>query len=424
MQQERRHHERNRTLSPVSLLLCFAGLLAIAFSITLRDIQTATLPHQLSILHLTPKIFDKLNSTCEYTLIITLVLSGFIVDLIGPRLVLSIALGVAIIANYLFGHTGSLQTLLTYRLSTEYSHLFILMSVLTLGSHWLPRRHFSFFIGLLFGTLLLVPVAIAAPLTHLITTTGIAATNLPIIIIGVIIILLIIATKPVPDPTRRRTDVYSHLNPLGYYKIWLIGVVAMIGWMTNTFLLGIGAYYLTWKMHFSAAHAMDTIYFSFICFGLGTIVLGILCDLFEKKRNVIVTSYCIAAITFSIVIFAHSLSMTWVALLLYITAFFAGGNIVCYTKANDYCTVENSGITLGLVLSVSTIGSSLFSRMMHYSVQKYIYATPIAHTQNWDPIVAIVPLTLLLGALISMVLLPPTHIVRKAAAPIIDPPAR
>jgi predicted MFS family arabinose efflux permease len=402
---ERRQREINRTLSPVSLLLCFTGLLAIAFSITLRDIQTATLPHQLSILHLTPKIFDILNRTCENTLIVTLILSGLIVDLIGPRTVLSIAIVVAMVANYFFSSSDSLQSLLAFRLLTEYSHIFVLMSILTLGSHWLPTRHFSCFVGLLFGTLLMVSVMVKTALTTIIATHGIEYTNIPIALMGTLILLLIIRTKPIPDMTRRRSDIYGHFNPLRYYKIWLIGLVAMIGWMTNTFLLRIGVYYLTWDIHFSVEQAMNTISIAFVFFGIGTMVMGIVSDFLEKKQNFIVASYCIAAIAFSAIIFIPSLSTTCVAWLLYVTAFFASSNIICYTKANDYCTVENSGIALGIVLSISTIGSSIFARTMHFYIEKNIYSASISSPHNWKAIVITVPIALLIGALISLFLL-------------------
>ena len=401
---ERRNRDQNRTISPVSLLLCFAGLLAIAFSITMREIQTTGLPQQLALMNLTPSIFNKLNATSEHSLIITLILSGLIVDLIGPRTVLSIAVAFSIVANYFFSTADYVHTLFACRLLSEYSHIFILMSVLTLGSHWLPRRHFAFFSGLLFGILLMAPILVIGPLLSITTSLGIESMNAPMTLVGLIIIFLIVKTRPIQDMTRRRTDIYGHFNPLRYYKIWLIGIVAMIGWMTNTFLLGVGLYYLTWEIHFTVYQAMTAINVAYVYFIVGVIVLGIISDFFEKKRILIAMSYCIAAIAFTIIIFVHGISTQWVLWLLYATAFFAGSNIICYTKANDYCTVENSGIALGLVLSVSTIGSSLFSKGVHYYLRQYIYTDPAASDHNWKMIVMTVPISLLLGALISLFL--------------------
>ncbi len=405
---ERRKGERNPFLTAVSVMLCCAGLLAIAFSISLRVIQTELLPKQLALLHLTTNVFDQLNSSFEYILTITLVLSGLIVDLIGSRIILAIAVAAAIAANYLFSTTHSLATLLYCRFATENAHIFILISVLTLGAHWLPRRHFSIYVGLVFGTLLLVPMVAAAPLKRVVSFLVVDYINIFITIIGLIIFSIVMATLVVPHRMRRRSGIYSHFNPLRYYKIWLIGLVAMVGWTTNKFFLSIGSYYFSSEHYFTAAETIHVINNSFVFFGVGCILMGIISDFLKRKRLLIVISYFLASLTCAIMIFAHNLSTQTITWLVWAVTFLVSSNVISYTKSTDYCTAENSGITLGLVLTISTVGSSLVSKAMFYNVQKYIYTPVGIHIYNWDYIVVALPIMLILGAAISLFLLTPT----------------
>jgi hypothetical protein len=336
-----------------------------------------------------------------------------------------LAVGCSIVADYLFCSTTTVSTLMACRLLTEFSHIFILMSVLTLGCHWLPRRHFSTFAGLAFGVLLLVPVVLSAPLAELFSDHGVEFTTGPMMLLGSLIIVLIAATQFTPDMTRRRSDIYSHFNPLRYYKIWLIGLIAMVGWMTNTFLLGVGVYYLTQEFNFAVNQAMETINLSFIYFAAGIVITGLIADFFEKKRYVIVVCYCLAAFLFSAVIFLPGLSPSAIAWLIYVTAFLAGGSIVCYTTANDYCAIENCGIALGLVLSISTIGSSYYSRSIHHFIRSTFNPALITDIHTWKVIVLSVPLSLLIGAAVSyFLLLRPQHILRKTAGLEPSKPAR
>jgi MFS family permease len=404
---ERRVRDQNRTLNPVSLSLCMAGILAIALAMALRVLQTKLLPDQVLMhIRLTSQFFNVLNGTYQYTLIATLVLSGLIVDLIGPRTILSIAVGSAILSNFLFHNADSLQVFMASRFLTEFSYVFILTSVLTLGSHWLPRRHFSCFVGLVFGTLLVTPALVEGPLALLINNRGMPRTDLVISLAGMIIMLIIFRTKTTSDYTRRRSHIYSHFNPLRYYKIWLIALVAMTGWMTNIFLVRISAYFLIGYLHLDINQTLPIVHNSYIYFGVGAIIMGIVSDFINKKRNIIVLSYCITAGAFCGLLFMSNLSAMSVTVLIYVIAFFASSNIICYTKSNDYCTVENSGITVGLVLSISTIGSSLFIRTLHHYLIDTIYSSG-ASANHWAPVV-IMPVVLLISAIISLKL-SPTH---------------
>ena len=403
------YHDHKKELNPVGLFLCITGLISIAFSITLRVIPNAIPVELLALLNTTPQILSQVNASYQYSLIATLVLSGLFVDIIGPRTVLAIALLVAAVANFIFVKAGSVGVVLNSRVIIGYTHPFILTSVLTLGTHWLPRRHFSLFVGFLFGILLMMPVLMAPILQNITTRHALKFFILVVDMIGILVIIAIVLTERIIDRTRHRHDLAGLFRPLKHYKVWLISLVSMIGWMANTFVLQYGPYYLIRQFHFNVQTALSTIDTTFIFFGCGAIFMGLFSDYMHKKRFLIAGGYLLAALIFSVLFFTPHLPVAMAAPLLFAAAFFTSSTIICYTKANDYCTIGNSGITLGLVLSITTIGSSFFARSLHHMLLQYVNVDSAYSDHFMMMILAIIPLILIVGSIISLTMLIPTH---------------
>ncbi len=404
------YYDHKRTLHPIGMLLCVMGLLSIAFSITLRLIPNAIPIEALALLNVTPQILNDMNAMYQYSLIATLVLSGLFVDIIGPRTVLSIAIGIAAISNYYFGRGDSINEVLYSRVLINYMHPFILTSALVLGAHWLPRRHFSAYVGMLWCTLLLTPVLAAPYLKSVASLDDLNSFILDANIVGILVIVVIVLTEPIIDRTRHRHDLIGLVRPLRHYKVWLISLVSMLGWMANTFVLEYGTFYLIRQYGFTVPDAMGTVDKAFIFFGCGAVVMGLTSDFFRQKRYVIALGYFIAALLFSIVFFVPHLPISAVGPLLYLAMFFTSSTIISYTKVNDYCTIGNSGITLGLLLSITTIGSSFFAKQLHNLLLVYVN-NPVTNTSYyWSMILAVIPAILIIGMLIAILLLKPVHL--------------
>lgn len=404
------HHPR-RPLTGVGLLICLAGLLSIVFSITLRVIPNALPATVLAALNTSAQDLNNLNIIFQYSLIMSLVLAGLFVDMVGPRTVLVVSVAIAVICDYLFGHSHSVRVLMNSRILIGYTHPLILTSALVLGTHWLPRRHFSLFVGMLFGTMLMAPVLVFPAITILSTREALQKFIFLVNSLGIIIIFAIILTERIADKTSHRHDIAGLFKPLTYYKVWLICIVSMLGWMSNTFLLHYGPFYLVSHFGFDPHGASDTIDTSFSCFGIGAIFMGMISDMFSKKRRYLIAGgYLLAALCFSIMVFGHNVSEGSVANLIFLTAFFTSSTIICYSKASDYCAIGNSGITLGLVLSITAIGSSLFAKISGTLLKHYVDDPINANPETWNHIVVIVPLLLVFGAVIAATVLKPTHL--------------
>jgi predicted MFS family arabinose efflux permease len=391
---------------PIGLLICLVGLLAIAFSITLRIEPGALYANLLSQLHTSPQALSDLNTHYQYSLIAALVVAGIVVDVVGPRLTLTLAMIVAIFGNYLFSNADSITNISYSRILIGYAHPFILISVLTLGTLWLPRRHFAFFVGLVFTTILLLPAYVAPTLAHTTTLEELHTITLVINSVGTaIIIFILFSLRARTTHAFEKGYLKQIFSPLTQHQIWLIAFVSLLGWIPNTFLLNYGATYLINVFHIWPKIANETVRISFSCFALGAVTTGLFAGILEKNRFIITLGYVLATLTFGTVLFAPNLSTSTVSSLLFATGIFASVAVICYAYAYDYCRPGRTGITFGLVASITTIGNTLMARFIGSLLDHYVH-----QTIPWHWIVALVPLSLLIGAIIATSLRKPPYL--------------
>ena len=387
-------------------IMCLIGLLAIAFSITLRVEPGDLIDSLLRQLHTSPQALNDLVTHYQYALIAALLLAGIVVDIAGPRLTLVLALATAIFGNHLFANAQSTDNVYYSRVIIGLAHPFILISVLTLGTLSLPRRHFAFFVGLVFVTLLMLPNIIAPYLSRITTREVLSnvAMWMNVFVAGLMVLVLLsfgikkfVAIKP--------RSFKQICLPFAQTHIWMIGLVSLLGWLPNTFLLNYGANYLIDSFHVNEHTANETVRLAFSCFALGAIIPGIFAGFMKKKRLLIATGYGLATITFCIVLYVPNLAFTTAATLIFLTCFFTSVAIICYAKAYDYCREGHTGITFGLVACITTIGNTLMARLFGYLISKYSSTFPVVSVWHW--ILTLIPLALILGAVCALTLRKP-----------------
>ncbi len=196
--------------------------------------------------------------------------------------------------------------------------------------------------------------------------------------------------------------------PLKQHQIWLIAFVSLLGWVPNTFLLNYGTTYLQANFHMWLKIANETVKIAFSCFALGAVTTGLFAGLMEKHRFVVTTGYLLAALIFSTVIFTSDLTISVISTLLFLAGILASVAVICYAYAYDYCTPGRTGITFGLVACITTIGNTLMAKLIGELLEKY--ANHPAATIPWHWIVALVPLSLVIGAIIATSLRKPPYV--------------
>lgn len=411
-------HRHQRPLHAIGVVISLMGVFAIIFSVIVHNIPNAINDTIFLLLRTARSNLSHLHADYQYYLLIYMILSGLIVDVVGPRTVLIIAIAVSIIANYIFIHTTSMLVLLNCRLLINFMHIFILTGALTLGTHWLPRRHFSLYVGILTSILIAVPIFINPYIRNILIYSTLQNIMWGIDILGVIVIIGFILTERITDTTRYRHTLKGLFEPLTYNSVWLIGFVSMIGWTCNAIILSFGTFYIIKRFNMNLHDAFSIMKTVSICFGIGAIFMGLLSDIMSGRRYLLAIGYFLAALGFCVLLFLPSLSYLMALGLLCATSFFISSLIICYRKVNDYCTIGNSGITMGFILSMSVIGNMFFAGRMCVALQTCVNSNLPTNSANWYLVMLIVPVLLFVGAYIAATLFRPVNAKAEKFIPI------
>jgi predicted MFS family arabinose efflux permease len=394
------HH----SIQKLGLFICLVALIAVSFSIGLR-IEPSFLQNDLQrAFHLSPNVLSELVVRYQYSLIATLLFAGVIVDYFGPGRVLTIAIIVAIAGNYLFGNASSVPSMIHGRMLIGYAHPFILISALKLGTIWLPRKRFSFFVGILFAVLLMTPSVLKNDLAQLANLVGMSTFTNLFDIIGILLILILFLTRQ-QQSQFGTSDIIKPRDALAILtntKIWVICIISCLGWIANTFLLNYGMIFLISNLAIPHAIAAETINIVFECFALGAVLMGMLAESLHKKRLLIAIGYLIAAITFCILLYVPHISLFVASGLIFATGFFAGTAVICYSKAYDFCIPANAGCAFALIAFITTLGNTLFTLCVGNLLQAEQLNQHIASSTTWQVLLALIPSALAIGAILAL----------------------
>jgi hypothetical protein len=383
-------------------LICFLGLLALMFSVILRIEPQLMHSDVLVLLHASAEDIYDVNITYQYYLIGALLIAGLLVDIMGPRIVLVLALGTAMTANYFFSIPSAAIPALWGKIIISHTHPFILISALTLGAYWLQRRHFAFYAGLIFATLLSLPSITKFFPVNIVSIENLHTAMLASNIFGGLIIAAMAFSIMFPVNELHGENFFDDMySTLRYSKVWGICVVSLLGWIFNTFLLNYGATYLVSVKHLVSENANVTVNIAFSCFAVGAITLGIIADFFNEKCIFITIGYLLAAFCFSLILFGPALSNQDIAILLYLTGFFCGAATITYAKVLDLASTSSAGIAFGLMAAITTLGNSFAGKGLALLLEHYVKDPATASAVTWQIILGIIPCALLFGAILA-----------------------
>lgn len=378
--------------------LCLIGLLLIWYSITLRIVPNV-IQQQLLALNITMDQLNDMMVKYQYSLILTLIFAGIIVDLVGSRTTLILAVIAAGCGNYLFNMAHSVNDILVSRIIVGFAHPFILISVLKMGSEWLSKNRLALFIGLVFATLLIAPYLSQPLLQTLSSRFNWTTSNNAIMIVSGLLILGLALTV-------RQTQPREHLNFKEFFAvlfsrpIWMLGFISCLGWSSNTFLLNWGAAFLTKALSFTPEFAQTTVTYTFLCFALGAVLIGFLAIFIRQYRALLFISYLIAAGTFSTILIMPTLPITQLSILFLLTGFFSSTAIMCYPKAYEYCSSGYAGLGFSLIAIITTAGNTLFAFGISQLADPFIKQD--ASFSNWQMALIIIPAMLGIGGICAL----------------------
>jgi sugar phosphate permease len=269
---------------------------------------------------------------------------GLLLDLYGPRRILTIAIITCAFGSYLFSSANILLVAAIGRALIGFGGAFAFVCILKLASTWLPQRFFALFVGLatmlgMIGAIIQVTI-----FSSFVQTIGWQKTINIGTIIGIILIpliLLIIRDKPheansVKSKPQYRETFKGFLNILKKPQMWLNGLIAGIMFLSLSLfaeLWGIPFLSTVYKLSpHDASLACSMVYVGWL---IGSPLIGFISDVTRSRRIPILFGCLGAAVLISTVIYLPEMNTKLLYLVLFLFGTCSSFQVLCFAISSE-----------------------------------------------------------------------------------------
>jgi MFS family permease len=368
------------------ITVCLIGALFYCYEFLLR-ILPGTLQGELSIAfgHISATTFGQLAVLYYFAYSPMQLPVGMLIDRFGPRRLLSFACLCCAVGSYLFMNFSSLYIAGVGRFLVGFGSSFAFVGVLTLFTHWLPKRYFSLatglmtalgMFGLMYGGIKLTALAATMALGQVLILTVIAGALLTVLIFFVV--------RDGPGASQHKAQslplFFSQVwQVLISPKVWLIGLV---GASLYTSLSVFGelwgksylehAHYLT-KME--AAKALSAMFFGW---AVGAPLGGYWSDKTGRRMFPLMMGALGALACISMILYVSPLSYSSLIILLFLYGVFSGTEIIVFAMAKEHSGAELSGTVFAAVNMIVTLGGVVFQPLVGFLVDACGYQVALS----------------------------------------------
>ena len=347
---------------------------------------------------------------------------GLLLDLYGPRRILTLAIITCALGSYIFSIADLLFVAAIGRLLIGFGSAFAFVSVLKLAATWLPKRFFALFVGLatalgMFGAMFGVVI-----LSSLVNDIGWKQTMNIGTIIGIVLvplIWLIIHDKPSEISShhkvkeKKKTRSRYYVTFVGFIKILKNPQMWLNGFIACSMYLSLSLFAELWCIPFltsaydlpddKAAMACSMIYLGWL---VGGPLIGYISDVTYSRKIPILLGCLFSAILVGFIIYLPQMNIKILCLALFLFGVFSSAEILCFAVGTENspkhlvatasaftnCTLMLGGVTfqplIGKILDTVWTGEML-GEMRAYS------------TENYQLALIVLPIALLIGFILT-----------------------
>tara|TARA_R110002126_G_scaffold239409_1_gene382665 strand:- start:89974 stop:91242 length:1269 start_codon:yes stop_codon:yes gene_type:complete len=344
---------------------------------------------------------------------------GMLIDRFGPRKLLSFACLCCTFGSYLFMNFSSLYIAGIGRFLVGFGSSFAFVGVLTLLTHWLPKRYFSLatglmtalgMFGLMYGGVKLTEFAATMALDKVLMLTVIAGAVLTVLI------LLIVRDAPGREHECKKS-LKCFLNQVWRVlisrEVWLIGLVgASLYTSLSVFGELWGKSYLEQAHHLTKMEAAKVVSAMFLGWAVGAPLSGYWSDRTGRRTRPLVLGAFCALLCIAAVLYVPHLSYTSLLVLLFLYGVFSGTEIIVFVMAKERSGAELSGTVFAAVNMIVTLGAVIFQPLVGFlldysTTQAESAGAMMYHISDYQRALLVLPLSLVLVMVIGFFLKDP-----------------
>jgi MFS family permease len=344
---------------------------------------------------------------------------GMLLDLYGPRKILTIAIIACAMGSSIFGAAHALPIAAVGRLLIGFGSAFAFVAVLKLTTTWLPQRFFTFFVGLATALGMLGAMIGDIVLSSLVNNIGWKQTVHIGTVIGIILIpliWLIIRDKP-QTKTHKKEKIKRKLpyraTALGLLKIfkkpqmWINGFIGCILYLSlSSFAELWGIPFLRHVHHLPKQSAATACSMVFLGWLIGGPIVGYVSDLFYSRRTPLLIGFSSSAILISLIIYLPQINISLLHLLLLLFGAFSSFEVLCFAISRESCpkrlVATASAFTNSLIMLSGIVFQPLIGKILDWFwTGQTLHGDRVYSANSYQYALTILPLSFLLGFILT-----------------------
>jgi len=353
-------------------LVCALGALFYSYEYLLRMSPSVMAENLMRSYHLTGAQYGYLSGSYYYYSYVAMqVLVGVTLDRFGPRRLLTFACFLCAAGAYLFACSDHLSVAMIGRFLIGLGSAFAFVGAAKLATIWLQPRYFALMSGIIFCLGMVGAAFGDIVLRVIVDAQGWQSAMISAAVGGIILTAIIWFVVRDVNPyfenhhLHHTSNISSMLSGLKQAfknpQIWLCGIVGCL------FYLFLSAFAELWgPAYLAQAHGIDRIHAAnansmvFIGCAIGAPLWGIFSDFLCLRRVPLMIGSIVAAVAFCILLYAQSLPVVAIYILLFIFGFFSSVQILVFAIAREMTPIKISGTAIGLVNMLVMIGGIVF----------------------------------------------------------------
>lgn len=398
-------------------IICAVGVAFYCYEYLLRIAPAMMLSPLMREFHLQAQTLSLIIALFYFSYAPLQLVVGVIHDIFGPRRVLIMAVGFCALGSLLFGLTMNPFMMSMARLLIGFGSAFAFVGAVKLGAMWLPRKHFSLFVGSLVAVGMLGAMFGNIGMAVLLKHINWRSIYFYFTVLGGLLMLgmwLLVKEKKTLKKRQKLIHVAKHsqtrrqlLRIFKNSQLWLLGIIAALLYLSlSAFAELWGSKFARQAYNLPAAKAALVNSMVFLGWLIGPPLIGWLSDKLNQHRPLIISSAFLASLVSCIMLIFTQLPLTFIEVIFFLVGFFCSAQVLCITAATQKTPAVLTATTVSfincIVMTCGLIAQPLIGKLLNiFWLGKMQADLPLYSMHSFRFALGILPVAFLLAGILG-----------------------
>lgn len=401
-------------------LICAIAAIFYCYAYFLRISPSVMMGGLMQNLHINATQFGTLAAFYYYAYTPMQLPVGLIIDRFGARVVLFTACLFAVLGLFVFIHADTLAGAALGRFMIGFGASFSYITVLKLGTLWLPPNRFAIVAGSTTSFGMIAAAISDKYLAGFVQAVGYKEALFSALFVGVllsVVIFLVVRNRPSGGRFQQHEDLTfsellkSMLQILKMPQMWLIGLIGLLLYLPASVFLDVwGISYLESVYGMTSGQATTAVSMVFLGWIISSPLIGAFSDFIGLRRLPLLLAAMGAFICVSIIFYMPNLSITTVYGVFFVFGLFCGSHPLCFSlgKENNpkHLTGTATAVTNTIIMAGGVIFQPVVGWLLDYHAKGAVDAKGLAvySASDFTFALSIMPIAMLLSVFLCLLL--------------------